>query len=330
MSKIVSGISLVVCLVCLAGSGNAHPSQQPKGLPGSVAQPVLTFIVDSANRIRPLVGIAGAASVGNPIDVGFDVTRSEVPPAHNYMIATTGADWPVFLQVRGDSVTVRSMASSGLPPVDRVALSPSGFSAALLSEAASKIYVFSNLNQAPILTGIFDMTALGHPTAFAINDDGNAVILGNAGALYLLKLGQTAAFVALASHPSAAMFLHRSDYAIVADDVANEVYTVYGGQIVGTIGAESGIAGPIAVASSNDNRRVFIGNAQTGSVVTMGYDGTIAAPVYCKCSLTGLSPTNTDSVFRLTNFSDSAPILLFDASAATARIVFAPLGTSPF
>jgi hypothetical protein len=231
-------------------------------------------------------------------------------------------------------VAVRSMRSSDIAPIDRVVLSPSGFSAALLSESASKIYAFTNLNQSPKLTGIFDMTALGQPTTFAINDVGDAVILGtsdgNGGGLYLLKRGQPAAFVALSRHPSAAMFLHKSDYSIVADDVANEVYTVYGGQIVGTIGVESGIAGPVAVASSNDNRRVFIGNAQTGSIVTMGYDGSIAQPVYCKCSLTGLSPTTTDSVFRLTNFSDSAPILLFDGSAATPRIVFAPLGTSPF
>jgi DNA-binding beta-propeller fold protein YncE len=303
---------------------------------------VLTFIVDSANRIRPLIGIAGSASVGNPIDIGFDVVRSDVPPAHDYMIATTGATWPVFVQVRGSNVTVRTMDSmlqrvhraNGLPPISRIALSPSGSSAALLSESASKIYAFSNLSQSPTLTGTFDTTALGQPTAFAINDDGNAVILGtsdgNVGALFLIKLGLPAALIARCHHPSAMMFLHKSDYAIVADDAENEIYIVNGGQIAGSFGDESGIAGPVAVASSNDNRKVFVGNAQTGSVVTIGYDGTVTEPLFCKCALTGLSPTNTDSVFRLTDFSDGAPVLLFDASASKPRIVFAPLTTSPF
>src|SRR5262245_19143754 len=215
MSKIVSGISLILCLVCIAGLGTAHPAQRAKGLPGSVTQPVLTFIVDDTNKIRPLIGIAGAASVGNPIDIGFSVVRSEVPPAHDYMIATTGATWPVFVQMGGSNITLRTMDSmlhrtpsvSDLPPISRIVLSPSGSSAALLSESASKIYVFSNLSQSPTPTGTFDTTALGQPTTLAINDDGNAVILGTAdgdvGALYLIKPGQPAALISWSHHPSA-------------------------------------------------------------------------------------------------------------------------------
>ena len=342
MSKIVSVISLILCLVCIAGLGTAHPSQRAKVLPGSVTQPVLTFIVDDTNRIRPLIGIAGAASVGNPIDIGFSVVRSEVPPAHDYLIATTDAAWPVFVQMRGSNITLRTMDSmlqrtsfvSDLPPISRIVLSPSGSSAALLSESTSTIYAFSNLSQSPTLTGAFDTSALGQPTTFAINDDGNAVILGtsdgSAGALYLMKLGQPAALIAWSHHPSAVMFLHKSAYAIVADDAENQIYIVNDGQIAGSFGTESGIAGPVAVGSSNDNRKVFVGNAQTGSVVTIGYDGSVSEPLYCKCALTGLSPTNTDSVFRLTDFSDGAPVLLFDANASKPRIVFAPLATSPF
>jgi hypothetical protein len=233
-----------------------------------------------------------------------------------------------------DSMLQRTRVVSDLPPISRIALSPSGSSAALLSESASKIYAFSNLSQSPTLTGTFDTTALGQPTTFAINDDGNAVILGTSdgdvGALYLIKLGQPAALITWCHHPSAVMFLHKSGWAIVADDAENQIYLVNDSQIAGTFGTESGIAGPVAVASSNDNRKVFVGNAQTGSVVTIGYDGSVSEPLYCKCALTGLSPTNTDSVFRLTDFSNGAPVLLFDANASKPRIVFAPLATSPF
>jgi hypothetical protein len=89
---------------------------------------------------------------------------------------------------------------------------------------------------------------------------------------------------------------------------------------------QDGISAPIAVALSNDDQRVFVANSGTASISTIGVAGGSLGTLACHCSLSGLYPTNADSIFRLYNFSGS-PIVLFDANSTEPRMVFAPVGS---
>jgi hypothetical protein len=350
----------VIFLVCVAGAVCA----QGQAVPGTVTQPVLTYIVDNASQVRPVIGIAGAASVGPALNLGFGVTQAAVPPAHNYVVATPqGSNWPILLQLQNGAVTpqfaaftagntasncdtdiselTRQSRQNCSPPasanssanIDHVALSPTGSAAALASSAQGRIYLFTGLPAAAVLAGQIDIRGLGAITAMGISDDGRTVAIGvsngQTGSLFVANPGIQPRLAASLQHPVAIAFLHNSSDAIVADDSQNAIYYVSAGQVYGVASAADGVAAPVAVAVSNDNQRVFAANSQSRSVMTIALSGEAAAPVYCNCALTGMYPTSTDSVFRLTDFTGS-PILLFDANRATPRITYVPVSGSQF
>jgi hypothetical protein len=208
---------------------------------------------------------------------------------------------------------------------DRVSLSPTGSAAALFSQSQGHIYVFVNLAQAPTLLGAFSVRDAAGLNTFAITDDGRTAALGfssgETGSLYIQTLNGPIRPIPSLQRVSAVAFLRGSDTLIAADDAQNEIYSVTGGQVVAIATADNGVAGPVAVAASNDNQRILVANASAGSVTVIGPTG-ISDPLPCHCTLSGLYPTNADSVFRLTQFS-GGPVLLVDAAGATPRLIFA-------
>jgi hypothetical protein len=376
MFKKLFHISFVLCLVFIASRSNAQQGAQPlftivngsngvqtssNGNP-SVTLPVLGFVLDQSGGLRPVIGIAGSASVGAPLGLGFPVVRAAMPANPDYVLAMTGdSGWPVLLQVRGNTITVRPLTSllgntgakagkcyqanlfndrarSGCDVdsaavdapsgIDSIAVSPTGSAAGLLSQSEARIYAFSNLSQAPALLGTFETGGLGSVSAFGISDDGSTVIVGasspNPGTLYLINSGQAPRMIAMIQHPAAVQFLRNNNSAIVADDIDNKIYQVTNGQLLAIASADDGIAAPAGIGISNNNQKVFVGNLASGAVTTLSLNGAVAQSIPCNCALTGIQPTSADSVFEVTGFS-GGPISLFDGSSATARMIFVPV-----
>lgn len=357
MLKVITGFSLTVCLAAVGRMNGAQPPAQA----GAVTLPVLSFIPDNAYGIRPLFGIPGSASIGAAMNLGFDVVRAEIPSGNDYILAMTrDSNWPLLLQLRGDGIAIRptgsfvtqrqrrrpdcfrrETAECSLEPadlgqpsakIDRIVLSPAGSAAAFFSESQGHVYAFANLPQSPTLTGEFDVGRLGSLSSFGISDDGRTIALGvsdgTTGSLFFLNVDhdRTGRFIAAMRHPSVIAFLRNSSNAIIADDAENAIYALSDGQVFTIATAEQRISGPVGIAVSNDNQRVFVGNSASGSVTTIGPNGTVVETGPCNCTLTGLHSTNVDSVFRLTDLS-GGPVLLFDASAAEPRIIFVPRGS---
>ncbi len=370
MSKMVFRILFALCFAIPADRILAQPVSQSvftivNGLDGNTGDaqpnatvnlPVLGFMTDGTGGLRPLIGITGSASVGAPLNLGFEVVEAAVPPDHDYILATTpDGGWPTLLQVRGNTITVRSKGSffnnldleqgecnglgylerrlprcqwsasaSGLK-IDRIALSPTGSVAAFVSQSQGRIYAYGNLAQSPVLLGTFEFGASNSASALAISDDGKTVLVGisdgDRGSVYLANPQQSPRLIASLSRASAMQFLRNSTDAIVADDVENRVYVFSNGQIYSIAASEDGIASPAAIAISNDNRKVFVENSASSSITTIGLDGTGIVSTTCQCALTALQSTSADSVYRLTDFS-GGPVLLFDGKAATPRMLF--------
>ena len=361
MLKTVFRICAVLCFACAAVFVNAQSSQI-----ASVGPPMLTFVVDGALGLRPVIGVPGAASIASALNLGFDVVRASVPPGNDYILAMTGeSNWPRLLQIRGGTITVqptdvfnnsrrpqstcvwptdrpfpqrRQPSECVVEPadanagtrIDRIALSPKGSAAAFFSESEGRIYVFTDLSRSPGLLGQFEVSQLGSLSTLGISDDGRTVLAGtsdgSSGSLFVLTLHGSARMVASMRHPSAVAFLYASDVAVVADDVENKIYTYANGQVFTLAAPEHGISSPIGIAVSKDNNKVFVANAQSQSITIIGANG-VSELRNCNCVLTGLHPTKTDSVFRLTDFS-GGPVLLFDASGATPRWIFVPTSGS--
>ncbi|SRR5213594_4014488 len=373
MSKTVFRILFALCFVLPASRILAQQASQSvftivNGFDGntsdsqrnaSVNLPVLGFLTDGTGGLHPLIGIVGSASVGAPLNLGFGVVEAAVPPDHDYILAATGdGGWPALLQVRGNTITVRSKgsffnnldqqdecdgleywqrrhlacnrrASASAVKIDRIALSSTGSVAAFVDQSHGRIYAYGNLAQSPVLLGTFEFGASNPPGAVAISDDGNTVLLGTSagdrGSVYVANPQQSPRLIASLSHASAIQFLHNSGDAIIADDVENRIYAFSNGQVYSIAASEDGIASPATIAVSNDNRKVFVGNSASSSITAIGLDGTGIASTSCQCTLTVLQPTSADSVYRLTDFS-GGPVLLFDGKAATPRMLFVRAG----
>ena len=362
-------IILTVCMALATGHAQMPTQANFAESFGWAALPMLGFVVDGSHALRPVIGIPGAASVGSALNLGFEISQAQISSDHSYMVVTTpGSDWPLWIQLRAGTMAIRPMESfvngvstgrrvqcsdeadmpvdyrQGLSlrcartravvdtsaKIDRIALSPTGSAAALLSTSTGRIYVFTNMAGSPALAREFEAGALGPASALAITDDGETAALGvsdgNAGALFVLNAGQAPRLVASMQHPSAIQFLRNRNSAIVADSTGNTIYSLSGGDLVSMATAADGISQPVGIAVSNDNQRIFIGNSESASVVTLNLDGGAPIQTHCNCTLTGLHPTNADSVFRLTDFS-GRPVLLFDGNTAAPRIIFVPMNS---
>jgi hypothetical protein len=363
MFKITVSAILTVCLALAAVHAQAPMQSNFKAAnserSGWAALPMLSFVVDGSLALRPMIGIPGAASVGSALDLGFEISQAHISSDHSYMVVTTpGNDWPLWMQIRPGTMAIRSMESfvdvfeecrdeHDIPldflsrrcartraarntraTVDRIALSATGSAAALLSTSTGRIYVFTNMAGSPVLARQFEAGMPGPVSALGISDDGATAAVGisdgNAGALFVLNAGQAPRFIASMRYPSAIQFLRNQESAVIADSADNTIYSLTGGNLISMATAADGISQPVGIAVSSDNRRVFIGNSESASVVTLGLDGSAATQTHCNCTLTGLHPTNADSVFRLTDFS-GRPVPLVDGNSAVPRIIFVPV-----
>jgi len=374
MSKIVFRILFVICIAVTSSLIYAQQAQQPvftivngadrnssrNQVNASVNLPVLGFVTDGAGGLRPLIGIAGSASVGAPLNLGFEIVGAAIPPDHDYILAMTrDGNWPRLLHVRGNTIAVQSnvsffnnleaqqdecigldslerkqsrctrRASASVLKIDRIALSPTGSAAAFFSQTQGRVYVYGNLAQSPVLLATFELGRSSSVNTLAISDDGRTVLVGisdgDPSAVFLVTPQQAPRLIASLSHLAAIQFLRHSGDAIIADDIENRIYELSDGQVYSIAASEDGIAAPVGVAVSNDNRKVFVGNSQSSSVTTIGLDGTGITSTPCQCALTAFESTIADSVFRLTDFS-GGPVLLFDGKAATPRMLFVRAG----
>jgi hypothetical protein len=361
MLKKILQITVINVLALLASSRGIHAAQnQPTP---SVSLPVLTYVFDGANGLRPLIGIPGAASIGSALNLGFSISGAVVPGAPDYVLATSSDKaWPQLVQVRGANITVQGLdsfipqpggtcdlASDGYPKqmrrqhcqtldfgnttIGRIALSPSGSAVALFSESQRRAYAFTNLSQVPTLLGTFEVGSSDTLTALAISDDGRTAAFGfsngDTGSVAVASINSASRIVASLHHPAAIAFFHGSDNGVAADDVDNKIYVLSSGQAVSVGTADNGISGPNTIAITNDNQRILVANSASGSVVVLNNTGTVGHPLKCNCTLTGLNPTNSNSVFRLTDFS-GGPIVLLDASGPQPRILFVRNGSTQF
>src|ERR1051326_8659060 len=78
--------------------------------PARVGPPVLGLTPDSAGALRPVIGISRAATVGTPLEFGFTVLLSAVPPNQDYILATTPeSQWPILVHTNDGTTSIRAL-----------------------------------------------------------------------------------------------------------------------------------------------------------------------------------------------------------------------------
>jgi hypothetical protein len=325
--------ALAAQLIGLAASA-ASPVKSQQGSPPAarITGPTLGFLFDAKRgALFRIPGIAGAASLGDRLDVGVRLSRAVVGPQQDFALATRAGDREALLirfVAGGVALSPLGETTAG---VDRIALSPVGFSTALYHAAQRKLTIVSGLPLAPVIIRRIDTSGLrGELTALAIGDNPDQVLVasveGESGSVVAVRPDGSFVPIYTGGRVTAVRFLD-GGYAALADASLQRIYLVSGvssqAALELLLAEQHGIAAPVAIETSRDSRLLFIANADSGVITTLDLSSRQSEPFSCQCRPTRLDRLTGDSVFQLTDPSEQ-PLKLFDAGARGPRVLMIP------
>jgi hypothetical protein len=294
---------------------------------GSVAGPSAGYVFDpAAQMVRQIRGIAGAATLGDPVDFGMTVAGAKISPRGD--VAVVSADDGSAHLFRIANGAARELTTVRLGAVPTVAFfSPGGTAVALYR--SDGVQVLRGLPDAPevaftasIRTQLFQPATsavrLGPVPGgtLAVSDDATVLLHCRAGSVAVItaagarKLADTKGPAAIALAPQS------HDVAVVTGGTLSVYKDVTGASTRQDFPNASAVAG---VAFSVDGSKVLMAGLRAVTVLEQATGDT--RQVACDCRIGGLSPMG--AMFRLNEAGDG-PVWLVDASGADPRLVFVP------
>ena len=312
----------VVCSVGFAFAGNSTGT--------NLSGPQLGLVFDRrAGALRPISGIPGAATTGEPLALGFAISRAEISPAQDAALVLNARSSSVALIRASGSDWVTASLDGVEPAPDSMAFSPGG-SAAALYYVAGRVQILTGLPATPAVAREIDVSSLPVPiTAMAVDDTGSFLLMAAGQAesvsLYYVPVSSSPSLVGSFRSVSSVRLFNAGQQALVTDTLAATVYQVTdpaGSAVTQVVASASdGISGLVAADTDATGQRVFAA-AGTGTVFILDRSGGPATTLSCACTPTGLFRLAGAATFRLTELA-GGPLQVLDANAAP-RIVAVP------
>ncbi len=288
-----------------------------------VGGPILGYLPDGAS-IRTLYGLPAAGAIGPAVHTGF--AQAAVSPQQNFVIAADASTGSVVLQKFGAAAT--PIAGAAANP-DRIAISPSGASAALWMPSSQHFQIVTGLPDSPAVRTIDASFLNSSPLAMAVTDDGQWTAAIFPSGVY--AFGATSQIVPLQTDPGVvalAFFHNNHTLGLAAATRATSIADVGGANQPSILYDYSQqFLSPRAIALSFDNQHAVVADG-SGKLVNIAVSGSTANIVDCGCFPTGLYGLG-DAVFRLngsertgqTRTGHTPDLKLFDASTGSVWIV---------
>lgn len=294
----------------------------------TIQGPELGYVFDSAKgELRPILGIPGAAVLGQPLALEVGLRKVAISPQQDYALAIAGEHNQAIVFVMGHSPLTPVMVQGADRGADQIVISAGGKAAALYYRNASRIEVVTGLPAAPKVSSELYLSAGETLSAMAIGDDGHTVVAAAGSTVFQVTAGGEVPLLAELGSV-AAITIPAAGTAFVADSGNNQIHRVRGiGAGIETdviAGPKDGISTPVAVAVSRDGSRVFVANAKSETVSIIELTaGTAVTNLACACAPTGLARLAGNEAFRLTEMS-SRPMWVLDAGGTEPRVLFVP------
>ena len=169
--------------------------------PGRFDLPAAGFVYSrNARAVRPLLGVPGATHLGAA--VLQDVDAAWISPGGKFAFVTT-PDGSGFLRGLSGPLT----AAGAIDAVDRVVWNRDASFALLYSSSSGRLQRVRLTDDNIAAEDAIDLTALGAPTALAIDAAGRRIAFGIAGAgVYVIDGDQSPALLSGMTRPAAAAF----------------------------------------------------------------------------------------------------------------------------
>jgi len=295
--------------------------------PASLQGPRMGVVFDSSARtLRPILGIPGAAIMGEPLKTSLDLRRVAISPQQDYALAAQGEHNQIAV-LRFDRAPMTSTLVQGTHHgPDLMVFSPGGRVAAAHYRDGNRIQVLAGLPASPRIVDELYLSPGALPSALAVGDDNTVLAAVGSTVYWVTRSGDVPVLKGLGK--VSAITVTTARLALVADAVAHQIHRLQnvttGLETDVLAGPAQGIAAPVAVAISSDGRRAFVSNGKTGTVAILDLQGkTPARKIACGCKLTGLDRLDGDNLFRLSEPSNK-PMWVLEANAKETRVVFVP------
>jgi hypothetical protein len=309
-------------MVLIAGSAQAQWA--------TVNGPTLGFTSDNAGTaIRPIIGIPGASLLAERLPLETNIHGAGISPRQDYAIAVRTEDGQVIvIDLQAGGISTVAGTHSG---ADLTGISPTGSVAAVYDHESRTVQVIRHLPAAPEVIHQFDASHIpGLGTSLAVSDDGTIALMRfveeESAALWVMD-SSGASWPLSTDRPSAAAFLPNSSDAIIAEDATQSAFLAVDLRGAATrmplIAAEEGITAFASVAASEDGRRVFLADVNSGNIAIVDMETRRHELLSCQCAITGFHRLKGTSVFRLNEVSRQ-PVMVLDASGTEPRIVVIP------
>ncbi len=310
--------------VAASATRTARPSEDndraplPRRTP-ELAGPSVGFIASGAMELRAIVGVPGAAVLGEPIPLPEATARMFLAPGQQYALIERGGELAVWM-LRDAHSGILPAAPGG---ADLVVFSPRGTSAALYYGGEERLLIMTGLPSAPRAER---EVRIGGLRAAAVSDDGaevlaasdTGVVFERGGAAPVPLLDTAGGGVALA-------FLPRRAGAVAYDSRTAEVWWIEtgGSGSVRRLAALDPADGPAFVRASADGTEVLVaarGARQLWSIdVTTGAVRLHELPA----AVLSLAALKLPDTFLLAA-EPGKPAWVFVRQGAEARTVFVP------
>jgi hypothetical protein len=295
--------------------------------PASLEGPRMGMVFDSSMRaLRPILGIPGAAVMGDPLKTTLDLRRVSISSQRDFALAAQGEHNEVVVLRFEHAPLTSTLVQGAHHGPDQMVFSPGGRVAAIHYKDGNRIQVLGGLPISPKVMDELYLSGSALPSALAVGNDNTVLAAVGSSVYWVTHSGEVPVLKGLSR--VSAITLTTAHLALVADAGTNQIHrlqnltTALETDILA--GAAQGIAAPVAVAISSDSRSAFVANGKSGMVAILDLQG--KAPtmkIACGCKLTGLDRLNGDNLFRLTEPSNK-PMWVLEASAKETRVVFVP------
>src|SRR5882724_3878412 len=189
----------------------------------SLEGPRMGMVFDPSMRaLRPILGIPGAALMGEPLKTSLDLRRVAISPRQDYALASHGEHNEVVV-LHFDRVP---LASTPVPGARRgpeqLVFSPGGHVAAIRYKDGNRIQVLAGLPASPKVVEELYLSAGALPSALAVGDD-NTVLAGVGSSVYwVTRSGDVPVLKGIGK--ISAITLTTARLALVADAGANRIH----------------------------------------------------------------------------------------------------------
>src|ERR1051325_4595189 len=153
---------------------------QISAAPQFIGGPILGFLPDqNGTVIRPIMGIPGASTPGQPLKLSVDILGATISPRQDYAIASRSADAQVVvIDLTADPPAINAVSGTSFN-AGLVATSPTGSAAAVYDSASGTVEMIGGLPHSAAVVAGFNISSISSApvTGLAISDDGTIALV---------------------------------------------------------------------------------------------------------------------------------------------------------